>query len=124
MTVHGVEKGKILSFILDYIEYVTVIWFFIDTNVRCCHRRLNKHHTGYYLANKLKACLQSFGIDRKVCTLMFLVVCTALIMSLLPRSCLSSPTMPQTTTCSLHVWAKPSVGSTVSTHRFAVSLTS
>lgn len=48
VTVHRVQEGKMVSFILDFIK-------------------LTKAHTGVYLAQQLTECLKEYGIQDKVC---------------------------------------------------------
>lgn len=52
VTIHRVQGGKIVSFILDFIK-------------------LTRAHTGVYLAQQLTTCLKEYGIEDKVCHYVF-----------------------------------------------------
>lgn len=62
-------------FILDFLRYVFIVLpavfalLGIFANVICVLSRLVKSHTGEYLAEELRTCLERYGISKKMLSL-------------------------------------------------------
>lgn len=68
ITAHWYQDGDIHHIILDFIKYIVCLLYrhLLNLTHTFFLFRLDKAHTGAYLAERLNECLRSYGLEDRV----------------------------------------------------------